>query len=147
MILELLICQIFQVKKRIEKKEKRNDINVILTDTPVPQPEPLCLLKGHSKTVTDVKWSPHSSSALLASASEDNFAIVWNAIEAKHVSLFDRHRSRVLSVCWNPAKPDVLFSGGEDRFIYEWNYKDFSVTDSIECKLTTYLSFSLSLYN
>ncbi|KAI8088174.1 quinon protein alcohol dehydrogenase-like superfamily [Thamnidium elegans] len=109
-----------------------------IPDTPVPQPEPFCLLKGHSKTVTDIKWSSHVSSAILASASEDNFVIVWDVLEAKHISLFDRHRSRVLSVCWNPTETDVLFSGSEDRFIYEWNRNDFSYTDSIESHMILY---------
>lgn len=109
---------------------------------PVPQPEPLYLLKGHSRTITDIKWSSHSTAALLASASDDNFVIVWNVLEGKHISLFDRHRSRVLSLCWNPSDPDSIFSGSEDRFIYEWKYQDFPCTDSVQCKLDKLL-FSL----
>ncbi|KAI9339130.1 quinon protein alcohol dehydrogenase-like superfamily [Pilaira anomala] len=118
------------------------DIGIIDTsnipDMPVPQPEPLYLLKGHSRAIADVKWSSHSTSALLASASDDNFVIVWNVLEGKHISLFDRHRSKVLSLCWNPSDPDSIFSGSEDRFIYEWKYQDFPCTDSLQSHTNLY---------
>ncbi|KAI7904079.1 WD40-repeat-containing domain protein [Cokeromyces recurvatus] len=103
-----------------------------LPDIPVPQTEVTALLKGHRKEILDLKWSSHTDKLLLASASEDNFAAVWDVKEQKTIALFDKHRGRVLSVYWNRLDPDVIFSSSEDRFIYEWNYMDFPCKDSIE---------------
>jgi WD40 repeat protein len=85
-------------------------------------------------------WSSHEDEALIASAADDNFVIVWNIESKKVLSLFDKHRSKVLSVCWDKIDNDKLFSGSEDRFIYHWNYRDFPCKSSeIKCKLITRL--------
>jgi gem associated protein 5 len=103
-------------------------------DMPVPQSEALALLKGHKNSITDLKWCNDDNSTLIASASEDNFVIIWDGLTGETRALFNRHRSRVLSVCWNISEPNVLFSGSEDRFIYEWNLDDFPCKEPIQCK-------------
>lgn len=45
---------------------------------PTIQPLHHSLLKGHKNYITDIKWSHHSDSSILASTSEDNLAIVMN---------------------------------------------------------------------
>jgi WD40 repeat protein len=85
-------------------------------------------------------WSSHENEALIASAADDNFVIVWNIESKEMVSLFDKHRSKVLSVCWDKIDNDKLFSGSEDRFIYHWNYRDFPCKmNEVKCKLITKL--------
>ncbi|KAI7892935.1 WD40-repeat-containing domain protein [Mucor mucedo] len=111
-------------------------------EIPIPQPKPLHFLKGHTKSITDIKWSSHTDIARVASSSSDNFVVVWDAIKGESVSLFDRHRSRVLSLSWKVSDPDVLFSGSEDRFIYEWNHKDFSLTGSMKSRVSSVMPVS-----
>ncbi|CAO3647994.1 unnamed protein product [Cunninghamella echinulata] len=94
---------------------------------PIIQPLHYSLLKGHKNYITDVKWSHHSDSYILASASEDNLAIIWKIEESssKIISCFDKHHGYVLSVCWQHLNPDILLTGGEDRFVYMWNWKGY----------------------
>ncbi|KAI9483207.1 MAG: quinon protein alcohol dehydrogenase-like superfamily [Benjaminiella poitrasii] len=108
-----------------------------LPDVPIPRTDPTALLKGHKRGILDLKWSFHTDKLLLASASEDNFVAVWDANDQKMIALFDKHRGQVLSVCWNRLNSDVIFSGSEDRFIYEWSYLDFPGSGSIEFESTT----------
>ncbi|KAI8987233.1 WD40-repeat-containing domain protein [Mycotypha africana] len=96
-----------------------------LPDIPVPRPEPAYRVNGHRNGINELKWGPHKDKCLLASASDDSFAIVWSIPDCKAVSLFNKHRYRVLSISWNLEEPNFIFTGSEDRFIYEWNYTDF----------------------
>ncbi|CAO3641107.1 unnamed protein product [Cunninghamella blakesleeana] len=95
---------------------------------PTIQPLYYSLLKGHKGPITDVKWSHHMDIFLLASTSVDNLAIVWEVEKeesSKIVSCFDKHHSAVLSVSWQYLDPDILLTGGEDRFVYLWNWKGY----------------------
>lgn len=105
-------------------------------DVPVPQSEALHLLKGHKKGVSDLRWSSHDDKYLLVSGADDNLVVVWDITLGKNISVFNKHRGSVLCVCWNPMNPDVIFSGSEDRFLYEWNHNDFICTDSVSCKFS-----------
>lgn len=105
----------------------------VFVGMPVPHSEAMVLLKGHKNSITDIRWCSDSGSTLIASASEDNFVAVWDGLTGDTKALFNRHRSRVLSVCWNPSEANVLFSGSEDRFIYEWNLNDFPCKGPIRC--------------
>lgn len=105
---------------------------IAILDVPIPQPEPLYFLKGHKKGITDLKWNLAKTDAIIASASEDNFVVVWNVFNREPIALFDHHRSRVLSVCWSRLSPNIIFSGSEDRFIYEWSYMDYPCLGSVQ---------------
>ncbi|KAI8387435.1 quinon protein alcohol dehydrogenase-like superfamily [Blakeslea trispora] len=95
-------------------------------------------LNGHKKGIQDLKWSHHTDKLILASGSDDSFVIVWNIESCLPVSLFDRHRGRLLSVCWCRLNHNRLFTGSEDRFIYDWNYQDFPLTGSLPATRTLY---------
>lgn len=108
-------------------------IDIFFIEIPIPQSKPFRSLKGHAKDITDIKWSSHTDIARVASSSSDNIVVVWDAATGENIALFDRHRSRVLTISWKASDPDVLFSGSEDRFIYEWNHTDFPFTSPIKC--------------
>lgn len=92
----------------------------------------------HKESVSDVKWSSHKDKALLASASDDNYVYVWNVDNSNPIAMFNEHRSRVFSVEWNHIDFDLLFSGGQDKFIYEWDYKDFVYEEKKNVEATKY---------
>ncbi|KAI8645978.1 WD40-repeat-containing domain protein [Parasitella parasitica] len=106
-----------------------------------------CLIEFslHKESVNSIKWSLHNDKALLASASDDNFVYVWSVDKTTPIAEFNEHRSRVFSIEWNHIDFDVLFSGGQDKFIYEWNFLDFisapakkkqtTSTNSLQCTL------------
>ncbi|KAK4517382.1 uncharacterized protein ATC70_000717 [Mucor velutinosus] len=93
---------------------------------------------GHKETVNDIKWSSHPDKALFASASDDNCIYVWNITTSKPIAKFNEHRSRVYTVEWNHIALDSLFSGGQDKFIYEWNYNDYPYDERKDDEPTKY---------
>ncbi|GAN02571.1 conserved hypothetical protein [Mucor ambiguus] len=93
---------------------------------------------GHKESVNDIKWSSHTDKILFASASDDNCIYVWNAACTKPIAKFNEHRSRVFAVEWNHINLDLLFSGGQDKFIYEWNYNDYPYDERKDAEPTKY---------
>ncbi|KAL7321195.1 hypothetical protein PS15m_000991 [Mucor circinelloides] len=92
----------------------------------------------HKESVNDLKWSSHQDKALLASASDDNHVYVWSLDSLNPVAKFSEHRSRVYTVEWNHIDLDSLFSGGQDKFIYEWNYSDYPYDEQKNAEPTKY---------
>ncbi|HEV2474537.1 MAG TPA: WD40 repeat domain-containing protein [Chthonomonadales bacterium] len=80
----------------------------------------LSVLQGYSAPVTSVSWSPDGS--LLASASRDKTAKVWQASNGQLVTTYSRHTAAILSIAWGqgPGGP-LLASGGEDKTVQVWN--------------------------
>ncbi|KAI8378119.1 hypothetical protein EDC96DRAFT_215674 [Choanephora cucurbitarum] len=111
----------------IELVDVKNVPDVVASHSDIKQS-----LKGHKKGIQDLKWSYHIDKQILASASDDSFVVVWDIEKDQPVSLFDRHRNRVLSICWCRLDQDRLFTGSEDRFIYDWKYPDFPLTGSLQ---------------
>lgn len=81
-----------------------------------------------------MRWSSHNDKLLLVSGSDDNLVVVWDVLLEGNISVFNKHRGKVLCVCWSPLNPNVVFSGSEDRFVYMWNMDDFSCTENVNCK-------------
>ncbi|CEP17806.1 hypothetical protein [Parasitella parasitica] len=108
-----------------------------------------CLIEFslHKDSVNDIKWSLHQDKALLASASDDNYIYVWSMDIANPIAEFNEHRSRVFSVEWNHNDFDVLFSGSQDKFIYEWNFYDFVYQEKKNVEPTKYHKERFALQN
>ncbi|CAO3584397.1 unnamed protein product [Absidia cylindrospora] len=105
-----------------------HDIEIPPADSLTIETSPYGILKAHQRAITDLKWSHHADQILLASTSFDNLAIIWNMEPTPSiVSYFENHRGCVYSVCWQYLDPDIVLTGGDDRFIYMWNWKDFSI--------------------
>ncbi|KAI8993629.1 WD40-repeat-containing domain protein [Pilobolus umbonatus] len=91
------------------------------------------LMKDNSP-VSTVKWSHDPDKAIIAAGSFSSFVTVWDISDKKRVSVFTQHRDRVISVCWSRLELDNLFTGSEDRFIYEFDYKDYLCTEPLNSK-------------
>ncbi|XP_054432080.1 chromatin assembly factor 1 subunit B [Pteronotus mesoamericanus] len=57
-------------------------------------------LRGHLEDVYDICWATDGN--LMASASVDNTAIVWDVSKGQKISIFNEHKSYVQGVTWDP---------------------------------------------
>ncbi|XP_051840797.1 chromatin assembly factor 1 subunit B [Antechinus flavipes] len=57
-------------------------------------------LRGHLEDVYDICWMTDGN--LMASASVDNTAIIWDVSKGQKVSIFNEHKSYVQGVTWDP---------------------------------------------
>ncbi|XP_044522832.1 chromatin assembly factor 1 subunit B [Gracilinanus agilis] len=57
-------------------------------------------LRGHLEDVYDICWMTDGN--LMASASVDNTAIIWDVGKGQKVSIFNEHKSYVQGVTWDP---------------------------------------------
>jgi WD40 repeat protein len=55
------------------------------------------VLKGHTRSVTDIAWCPHNPE-LIASASMDATVQVWNAMTGAPLANYRQHTGRVFAV-------------------------------------------------
>lgn len=84
-------------------------------------------LRGHKGEVNAVEWDP--SGSLLASASDDWTAKLWNASSDSFVSDLRDHQERVYRVRWSPTGPStshpnaplVLATGSFDATVRLWD--------------------------
>lgn len=78
-------------------------------------------LSGHTAYITDIVFSPDSS--LLASASDDSTARLWNASNGSLIAALDDHTGRVLSIAFSPDG-ELLASSGADNTVRLWHTSD-----------------------
>ncbi|XP_023574492.1 chromatin assembly factor 1 subunit B isoform X2 [Octodon degus] len=57
-------------------------------------------LRGHLEDVYDISWTTDGN--LMASASVDNTAIIWDVSKGQKISIFNEHKSYVQGVTWDP---------------------------------------------
>ncbi|XP_006886846.1 PREDICTED: chromatin assembly factor 1 subunit B [Elephantulus edwardii] len=57
-------------------------------------------LRGHLEDVYDICWATDGN--LMASASVDNTAIIWDVSKGQKMSIFNEHKSYVQGVTWDP---------------------------------------------
>uniref|UniRef100_A0A3Q1LNX5 Chromatin assembly factor 1 subunit B n=1 Tax=Bos taurus TaxID=9913 RepID=A0A3Q1LNX5_BOVIN len=57
-------------------------------------------LRGHLEDVYDICWATDGN--LMASASVDNTAIMWDVSKGQKISIFNEHKSYVQGVTWDP---------------------------------------------
>ncbi|XP_055470854.1 chromatin assembly factor 1 subunit B [Psammomys obesus] len=57
-------------------------------------------LRGHLEDVYDICWATDGN--LMASASVDNTAIIWDVSKGQKISIFNEHKSYVQGVAWDP---------------------------------------------
>ncbi|XP_068134406.1 gem-associated protein 5 isoform X2 [Hyperolius riggenbachi] len=90
------------------------------SDAPVTITEPYRSLTGHTARITGLSWSPHHD-AMLASASYDGTAQVWNVLQEEPVSNYRGHKGRLLCIQWSPVDPDQVWTGGDDFCLHSWS--------------------------
>ncbi|XP_028277545.1 gem-associated protein 5 [Parambassis ranga] len=89
-------------------------------ESPVVLTEPHRRLCGHTAKITGMAWSPHHQ-ARLVTTSYDGTAQVWDVLEEAAISNYRGHHGYLLSVDWSPVDPDVIWTGGKDFTVQEWN--------------------------
>ncbi|XP_012586983.1 PREDICTED: chromatin assembly factor 1 subunit B [Condylura cristata] len=57
-------------------------------------------LRGHLEDVYDICWATDGN--VMASASVDNTAIIWDVSKGQKISIFNEHKSYVQGVTWDP---------------------------------------------
>ncbi|KAM6907183.1 gem-associated protein 5 [Xenentodon cancila] len=88
-------------------------------ESPAVLTEPYRRLCGHTAKITGMAWSPHHS-ARLVTVSYDGTAQVWDVQEEAAVANYRGHTGYLLCVDWSPVDPDVVWTGGKDFTVHEW---------------------------
>ncbi|MFB2837789.1 eIF2A-related protein [Floridanema evergladense] len=74
-------------------------------------------LEGHTKTITEISFSPNGQ--LIATASEDKTVKLWSH-SGKKITTLNGHSDSVTSLAFSPNSK-ILASGGKDKKIILWN--------------------------
>ncbi|KAJ3365979.1 hypothetical protein GGF32_007479 [Allomyces javanicus] len=76
---------------------------------------------AHRNSIFDVKW--HPTNPLLATASGDHTAAIWD-VETQHATaLLSAHASSVRNIAFNPHDPSLLATGSRDGAIMVWDLR------------------------
>jgi WD40 repeat protein len=75
-------------------------------------------LKGHTKAVYSIAWSPNET--LLASGSKDGTVRLWDTASWSAVRTINAHALGVWSVAWSPDGT-MLATGGTENAVRLWN--------------------------
>jgi transducin (beta)-like 1 len=104
-----------------EESEKKNSQNPTL-DPPSSRVKSYSLLhtlSGHTDGIYTVEWSPNSPS-LVATASFDTTARLWNALEGTCLWVLAKHSKPVYSLAFSPDGL-TLVTGAVDKNVYFWD--------------------------
>lgn len=113
-----------------EVKTEAEDGEIATLDSDAGGDEPTFLiLKGHDKEVHAVSWCPKASTVgpkLLASASFDSTARLWDATNGSCLRVLNRHSDMVYSLAWQPDLGDFLATGSNDKKMCIYRMKEDS---------------------
>jgi WD40 repeat protein len=87
------------------------------------------ILKGHTDWVIDVAFSPDGK--LLASASDDQTVIVWDAMTGAAVKTLEGHTDQVTAVVFSPDSK-LIASASNDQTIIVWDARTGTATKILE---------------
>ena len=88
-------------------------------------------LIGHSKPVTCLAFSPHSTETLF-SGSADTTIIVWSLRTGEKVRRLRGHRAIVNTVACTRSGTEILVSGGDDGKVMLWDPREKHPLDVID---------------
>ncbi|MEM2636901.1 MAG: hypothetical protein QXL15_00970, partial [Candidatus Korarchaeota archaeon] len=93
------------------------------------------LLKGHEYLVYSTAWSPDMK--LIASASGDCTAKIWDPFERKELKTLVGHSESVFAVCWNP-QGNLVATGSPDKTLRIWDVASGNCINIMEHSDTVY---------
>lgn len=94
-------------------------IHTSLMTTMLSGPRPIAYLRGHTKPVQSVAFSPDSH--VLASASDDGTIRLWDMDDRRTLYTLTDHKQSVRSVAFRPVREEYLLaSGGDDGAVRLW---------------------------
>ncbi|KNE58000.1 hypothetical protein AMAG_04829 [Allomyces macrogynus ATCC 38327] len=76
---------------------------------------------AHRNSIFDVKW--HPTNPLLATASGDHTAAIWDVETQRATALLSAHASSVRNIAFNPHDPSLLATGSRDGAIMVWDLR------------------------
>ena len=79
------------------------------------------ILRGHTKGISDINWSPDSR--YLCSASDDTTVMIWSVANAKCVRILRGHSNVVFCAAFSPLGT-IVASGSFDETIRIWDIKN-----------------------
>ncbi|GCE10258.1 WD40 repeat domain-containing serine/threonine protein kinase [Tengunoibacter tsumagoiensis] len=82
-----------------------------------PQANTLYICLGHASRITTVAWSPDGK--LLASASYDKTAQIWNGANGSHQLTYSEHNARINSLVWSPDSR-LVATASDSRTVHLW---------------------------
>src|SRR5438067_2111633 len=100
-----------------EQKKPRATTFTEIGGSPVPGLTLRHVLRGHTKSIGRIAWSPDGQR--LASASNDKTIRLWETASGKHLQTLERHTGEVYSVAWSPDG-QRLASASDDNTIRLW---------------------------
>lgn len=102
--------------------------------------KPLHVLDLHQQPVYALKWSPTGPKSanpnmplLIATASFDKTARLWDAATGKCLFTLEKHTETVNSIAFSP-NGKYIASASFDKFVHVWSTKDGSLVKSYQCK-------------
>ena len=76
------------------------------------------ILKGHTKGVSQVRFSPDGR--WIASCSADGTIKIWDAVTGQHKRTLEGHLAGISTIAWSPDS-NTLASGSDDKAIRLWH--------------------------
>ncbi|KAL9145012.1 hypothetical protein ABFS82_13G011700 [Erythranthe guttata] len=67
----------------------------------------------------------------IASGSEDSMVHIWCTVTGRQISQFVGHSGTVNCVSWNPARPLMLASGGDDHIVQAWDFDPYDYLSAL----------------
>ncbi|KAG6333058.1 hypothetical protein ID866_6035 [Astraeus odoratus] len=102
------------------------NLKCMLLDKTPPAP---VILQGHTRCLTSVKWCPRTNSEtheLVATASFDMTARLWDSVTGDCLKVFADHTKHVYSLSFSPDGCQLI-TGGGDGYLYMYDSKCRSI--------------------